>query len=267
MPSYTKLKDSYTLLTGLIAGFASAALGIGGGVVMIPAMTLLLGYGIKKAIGTSLAVMIVASLVGVASHYAINSSNLQFTVALWVIAGSLAGAYFGARIANKASSTALARAFGLLLIFVALKMFGIINIPTAHITEAGEPFLLLLGLVAGLSSALLGIGGGVLIVPVFVLFFGLSMHEAVPTSLMAIVPTSFVGAFFHKKFGNMDVGALKVLLPAAFVGAILGAVAANRVPSETLKLAFAAFMLFSSVKLLVSKQEENPVRKNRPEKE
>ena len=146
-------------------------------------------------IGTSLATMVSAALVGTITHYIVKSGNIKFLVAMFVIAGSIVGAKIGARLANKISSGLLRIMFALLLIFAGLRLTGIINIPTETIEDtAFFPLLIVVGLIAGIASALFGIGGGVVMVPAFNLFFGLSIHEAVATSLTVILPTSFAGA-------------------------------------------------------------------------
>ena len=108
---------------------------------------------------------------------------------------------------------------------------------------------LFVGLLAGFSSAALGIGGGVIMVPVLVLFFGLTMHEAIPTSLAVIVPTSLAGTIFHKKFDNINMEAIKFMIPSALLCAILGAIVANKLPSPTLKMIFGIFMILCSFRI------------------
>lgn len=243
------------LLLGLFAGFCSAALGIGGGVVIVPALVIFFGYRIKRAIGTSLATIVPTSYVAIVSHYFIDSANIRLSVAGVIILGSLVGASFGAKLANRLSSELLRKLFALLLVFTGLKLSGIINIPTHAVTQGASLALILLGLVAGSASALFGIGGGVIMVPVLALFFGLTIHEAVATSLVVILPTTFMGAMFHRKFDNVDVAALKYLLPTAFIGAVLGALFANSMPAPALKLVFGIFLLLCSVRIFLQKKE------------
>jgi len=250
-----KMKNFNYLFLGLVAGFCSAALGIGGGVVMVPVLMLLFGYEIKKAIGTSLATIVPTSFVGIIAHYAIESGNIKFLTALCIIMGSIIGAKFGANLANKISGKILRRLFALLLLFVGLKLANIINIPTEAVSNITVfPFLIILGLVAGSASALFGIGGGVIMVPVLNLFFGLSMHEAIATSLTVILPTTFAGTIFHKKFDNINNKAIKFLIPTALIGAVFGAIVANSLPSDTLKIIFGIFMILCSIRIFLQRQ-------------
>jgi uncharacterized membrane protein YfcA len=238
------------LTLGLVAGFASAFLGIGGGVVLVPSLALFFDYDIKKAIGTSLATIVPAALVGVTINYFIKSDNIQFVAALFIILGSIAGAKFGAAIAAKISGRLLTLLFAVLLLFVGLKQTGVVNIPTEQITNIEiYPLLIILGLAAGVSSALFGIGGGVVVVPALSLFFGFSMHQAIATSLTVIVPTAFAGAVFHSKFNNINTGAIKYLIPASLIGAVLGAIISNRLSSDALQFIFGILLIFCSFKL------------------
>lgn len=240
---------------GLAAGFCSAALGIGGGVLMVPALVLLFGFDIKKAVGTSLATIIPTALVGIATHYLVKSANIRLAVALFIILGSLGGAWFGAVLVKRIRSTILRRLFAVLLIFTGLEMAGIIAIPTETVSSITfRPLLVLLGLAAGSSASLFGIGGGIIMVPVLNLFFELTMHEAVATSLTVILPTTIAGALFHKKFDNIDTSAIRFLIPTALVGAALGAVFANSMPAPVLERMFGILLLAASVKLFLQKE-------------
>jgi len=250
-----KLTQRFKLLViGLIAGFASAALGIGGGVVMVPFLALFAGFAIHKAVGTSLVSIVPIALVGLVTHYVMASQNIQLLVAALTTLGSIIGAKFGAALANRLGTRTLQRLLAALLVLVGLKYARILNIPTEAVADTMVyPALVGLGLLAGSGSALFGIGGGVIMVPVFNLFFGLTMHQAVATSLTVIVPTTVAGAVFHRKFGNVDKEALACLIPVALVGAVLGGYTANSLPGATLKMIFGFFVIATGLRLLVRK--------------
>lgn len=246
------------LVLGLVAGFCSAALGIGGGVLMVPALVLLFGCRIKTAVGTSLAAIVPTALIAVITHYVVESGNIKWLAALFILVGSIAGAWFGAMLVERVRSAILKRLFAVLLLFVGLKMAGIITIPTGTVSSITfTPLLVLLGLAAGSSASLFGIGGGVIMVPMLNLFFGLTMHEAIATSLVVILPTTIAGALFHHRLESIDASALRFLIPTALVGAVLGAVFANTMPAVVLKMTLGLLLLLSSVKLFL--QREVPI--------
>ena len=111
--------------------------------------------------------------------------------------------------------------------------------------------LVLIGLVAGLFSALFGVGGGIVIVPLLILAAGLPERSAAGTSLAAIGVTALAGAILYGLEGYGDLGhAALVGLPAA-AGAVVGTTIQQRVPVRTLSLAFAALLVAVAVWLLV----------------
>ena len=110
--------------------------------------------------------------------------------------------------------------------------------------------VVLIGLAAGFVAGMLGVGGGVLIVPGLALFAGLSQLHAEATSLVAIVPTAIVGAWRQDRYGNVRwhdgllIGALSA------VGAFGGVALANVLPERALELGFAALVLFAAAQLV-----------------
>lgn len=113
------------------------------------------------------------------------------------------------------------------------------------------PRLILIGVVAGLFSALFGVGGGIVIVPLLILFAGVPAHLAAATSLAAIGITALAGATRYGFAGHLEIGHAALLgLPAA-VGAVVGATLAQRVDARPLTLGFAILLASISVWLLV----------------
>lgn len=111
--------------------------------------------------------------------------------------------------------------------------------------------LVLIGLVAGLFSALFGVGGGIVIVPLLILVAGFEGRLATGTSLAAIGITALAGTIFYAFEGHVDVGhAALVGLPAA-AGAVAGTAVQQRTSARALSLAFAALIAAIAVWLLV----------------
>jgi uncharacterized membrane protein YfcA len=250
------MKNLELVILGLVAGFASAALGIGGGVVIVPALVIFLGVDIKKAAGSSLAVLAPIAFTGVVSHYIINSGNIRWVVVLFTAIGAVSGAVAGEKLNRAMSGRHLEWLLALLLLFTGLKLAGIIRMPLVEVTGgASYPFLAVLGLVAGISSALFGIGGGVIMVPGFYILFGLSMHEAIPTSLAVILPTTVTGAVLHLRRDNADLAVIRYTMLPALAGAVLGAITENIVPGDALKVAFTVFMFLCAARLFFRKKK------------
>jgi len=106
------------------------------------------------------------------------------------------------------------------------------------------------GLAAGMIAGLLGVGGGVIMVPGLVFVLGLSQIEAEATSLLAIVPTAIVGAWRQDRYGNVRRGDAVLLGVLSVGGSAAGVGAANVLPERALRLGFAALMVFVAVQLV-----------------
>jgi uncharacterized membrane protein YfcA len=106
------------------------------------------------------------------------------------------------------------------------------------------------GVAAGLIAGLLGVGGGILMVPALVVFLGLSQIEAEATSLLAIVPTALVGAWRQSAYGNVRWRDALIIGGLSVAGGAVGVATANALPERVLRLAFAAFMLLVAVQLV-----------------
>ena len=106
------------------------------------------------------------------------------------------------------------------------------------------------GLAAGLIAGLLGVGGGVIMVPGLVLFLGLPQIQAEATSLMAIVPTAVVGAWRQDRYGNVRRRDALLAGVLSVGGSLAGVASANVLPERALRLGFAALMVFSAVQLV-----------------
>lgn len=107
-------------LIGLCSGITSGLWGVGGGVVMVPAMVYLLGMDIKLAVGTSLAVIIPTAFSGTFKHYQLG--NVDWKVALSIVPMAMVGSYLGAWITSEIASATLKRVFGGFLLFVGFRL-------------------------------------------------------------------------------------------------------------------------------------------------
>ena len=105
------------------------------------------------------------------------------------------------------------------------------------------------GFVVGVLSGVMGVGGGIFLVPIMVLGFGFAQHLAQGTSLAAIIPTSIAGALTHDRDGNVDRRAAVWLGTAGLAGALLGAVLAIQLPRDLLVRVFGVFILYSAYRL------------------
>jgi uncharacterized protein len=119
------------------------------------------------------------------------------------------------------------------------------------VSRADLAKLALIGTVAGMFSGLFGVGGGTVIVPLLVLWFGYGEHEATGTSLAAIVVIAAFGVAFHGAYGNVDVGKGLLVGVPAVGGVVIGTALQQRLSGRTLLLMFAALLVAVAIDLLI----------------
>lgn len=106
------------------------------------------------------------------------------------------------------------------------------------------------GLVAGILSGLLGVGGGIILVPVMVSMLGFAQHNAHATSLAVIVPTALVSSIIYSFHGNVDIVLATTLAAGSILGASIGARWMKRIPADQLKRMFGILLVVVGVKML-----------------
>ena len=237
-------------LIGLAAGFLSGLFGVGGGILIVPALVLAARFDQRLAAGTSLAAIVPTSLVGVIS-YAV-TGNVDWIVALIVAAGAVIGAQIGTHLLATLPKRAVQWGFIVFLVVVIVSLFLVVPSRDAAVdlnplTIAG---LVLMGLIVGTLSGLLGIGGGVVIVPVLILLFGASDLVAKGTSLLVMVPTAISGTFGNARRKNVDLPAAAVIGVCACATTALGALVAAAISPLAANILFAVFLVAVGAQLV-----------------
>ena len=236
---------------GLLSGFLSGMFGIGGGIVIVPLLVMLAKFPRKLAAGTSLGAIVPAALVGVASYAAVG--NVDWIVALILVVGSVIGAQVGAHLLHKLPVLAIRWAFIVFLAAVAVSLFFVVPSREAefelHVWSAVG--LVVLGFITGVLSGILGVGGGIIIVPMLILLFGLSDVVAKGTSLAMMIPTAISGSIGNLRRKNVDIVAALIVGLAACVTTALGAAAAIALDPRTASIIFGVFLVLLIVRLIV----------------
>ncbi len=237
------------LLGGLLAGLA----GVGGGVVMIPLMTAVAGISQHKAHGTSLVAIVCTGGMGAAVYFF--HGTVDWRASLVLAVSAIVTARFGALYAHSLSERKLRKGFGAFLLFVTVIMAVKGYLLHITFTLAFWPkmaALLFTGVFAGFLSGMMGVGGGVVMVPPMVVLAGMSQHLAQGTSLLAMVPIGLSGALTHYKLGNVHVHVAGGLIAGAVIGGYLGGTAANLLPENILMLLFLLMGVWMGIRYLRS---------------
>jgi uncharacterized membrane protein YfcA len=121
-PASVRLPFPRLVAVGLVAGLYSGLLGVGGGFVVVPALTRWLGVPLKRALGTSLVVVAVLAVPGTVAHYLLG--HIDFALAAWLVVGTVPGALIGARLTAAARERTVAIAFSVMLAVAGLTLAG-----------------------------------------------------------------------------------------------------------------------------------------------
>lgn len=233
-----------------LMGMVLGTLGGGGSILTVPILVYVVGYDPKEAIGMSLAVVGVTSAIGAIGHHRLGNVRLGRAA---IFAGSgVAGTFAGARVATLLSGPVQLTLFALVMLLAAGFMLRGSRAPTGGAADAApprppRPFALtaLDGLVIGVLTGLVGVGGGFLIVPALVLLSRLPMHHAVGTSLAVIAINALTGFVGYLDQIRVDWGFMLGFTACAVAGILAGSRLAGRLPAPTLRRAFAIFLLLT----------------------
>ena len=236
-----------SVVVGLGAGVLAGVFGIGGGVLTTPAVRLLLGYPALVAVGTPLLALIPGAVAGAAMHVRSGEANVRtgLVVGAW---GALSAAV-GARGSAAAGGTAVMLVTAVVIVWGAISILrrppteavvGITSVPAA--VGRRPVAVAVTGIATGLYSGFLGLGGGVVLVPILHRFFGYSMKAAVGTSLVAISVLAVPGALMHWWLGHVDLMLAVGLGVGAVPGAVIGARLAGAASDRGLRTGFAVLL-------------------------
>lgn len=236
---------------GLVSGLMSGLFGVGGGTVIVPLLVLLLRFDQRLAAGTSLGAVIPTAIVGVIS-YAVHGS-VAWIPALILAAGAVIGAQIGTWLLARISLTALRWAFIAFLVVVIVMLFIVIPSREAvlELTWLSGLGLAALGIITGILSGLLGVGGGVVVVPVLMLLFGASDLVAKGTSLLMMIPTAISGTAGNIRRKNVDLRAAAIVGVAACTTTALGAWIATLLDPFVGNVLFAIFLIVIAAQLAI----------------
>ncbi|WP_350351460.1 sulfite exporter TauE/SafE family protein [Microbacterium sp. A8/3-1] len=234
---------------GLLAGLLSGLFGVGGGTVIVPLLVLFLHFNQRLGAGTSLAAIVPTATVGVVS-YAIHGS-VAWVPALILAAGSVVGAQIGTRLLPKISQTTLRWFFVGFLVIVIVSLFLVVPSREAafDLQLLTGLALVAVGVVTGILAGLIGVGGGVIVVPVLMLAFGTSDLVAKGTSLLMMIPTAISGTIGNIRNRNVDLVAAAVVGVSACTTTALGAWLATLIDPFAGNMLFAAYLVVIAVQM------------------
>ncbi|RHW42659.1 sulfite exporter TauE/SafE family protein [Neobacillus notoginsengisoli] len=258
---------------GLAASSLGSLIGLGGGIIVVPALLYITTLGIlpditpREIVGTSLFTMIftgMSSTIGYIKH-----KTIDYKSGLIFLAGSAPGGIFGAWMIKNLDAHAFNLYFGLFVLFVSVVMVlrnKIKPIPynkesgyTRTFTDmSGQTFEygynpvvgILISVAIGFISGLFGVGGGSLMVPAMILFFYFPPHVAVATSMFMIFLSSIISSVAHISLGNIHWMYALALIPGAWIGAQVGVYLNSRLKSKTIVMILRAILIIIGIRLI-----------------
>ncbi len=250
-------------LTGLAGGFLAGYLGIGGGLILVPALSWLFsrdpaiaGVAVQMAVATSLASMLFSSMSSVLTHH--RRGAILWPLVKRLLPGLLLGAVFGSLIAGRIGSAALGGVFGVFALIVGLQLL-LGATQTGNRPLPGFTLIAFIGFGIGSISSLLGIGGGSMTVP-WLLWHRQQVRNAIATAAACGYPIALAGTLgfvFLGKTNAMAASLGYVHLPAlagvalfSVMGAPLGVAAIHRSSPIFARRLFAVFLLAVAAKML-----------------
>ncbi len=230
-------------MVGIAAGALGGLFGVGGGLIIVPGLVLVVKLERRLANGTSLAATLPIALASLSTY--LYNDNVDWAVAALLATGTIVGAIIGTKLLTILPKRTITIVFIVTVLATAIRLFTTSDTTGRDgLTIFTAILLVIIGLTTGTLSGLLGIGGGVVMVPAMVVALGMVPVIAKGTSVAVIVPTSIMGTIRNRKTANVD---LKVAGVAGFSGAvtaIIGGTVADSISTSVSNVMFAFLLLF-----------------------
>ena len=233
------------VLIGLVAGVLSGLFGVGGGIVMTPGIQVLLQTSPIVALATPLPVILPTAFTGAMTYR--KAGEIDMHAVAWMVGPGIVGSVAGAGLTDVVNTHLLLVITAVLLAWQAADILrgaqARVDTGEGARFETTSSMYLGIGLVAGFVSGLLGIGGGLIIVPLLVGWLGMPLKRALGTSLLTIVALVIPGTIVHAALGHIDWAIFAVVTLGAVPGARLGAHIALGTKERTLRMLVGSFLL------------------------
>jgi uncharacterized membrane protein YfcA len=246
---------------GAAGGFVGALLGLGGGIIVVPLLTLVLGIPLHSAVGTSLLAVVATSVAGSAKY--LEQGLVDLRLAITLQSALVMGAVAGAVAAPHVPARWLALLFSLVMVWASLQLFrpGVAGEEAPPRVRSGAPVYRLRGLpeglgasgLAGLLSGLLGVGGGIITIPVMILRMGVPTRVALATSSFMIGLTAAASALVTAMHGTIPLRLAAAVVLGVLAGASGGSRLARHFSAGRLRQLVALVMIWAAIQLVLRK--------------
>lgn len=237
-----------TLISGIATGLVLGIFGSGGSIIAVPALLYLLGLGGKEAIAMSLGIVAVTATISAIDNWRHGNVNLRVTAVFGLF--GVIGTYAGARLGVLTPVVVQLVLFALVMYAAAWKMLSKQKAVAASEPAADEPVfgrrmahVAGHGIVVGVLTGLVGVGGGFLIVPALVLLSGIPIRQAIGTSLAIVAIKSYAGFAGYLGAVPINYGLMASFTGVTVVSSLVGTRLARKIHGDMLKRGFAWFLV------------------------
>lgn len=236
------------VVVGCAAGLLSGVFGVGGGILLVPGLMWVVAMEQRRAHGTSLAAQMPIAATGLVTY--LLYGNVDWLSAGSLVLGAIPGAVLGTRWLATINRRVLTWLFIAVAFASAIRLIaGDLQVGDGELSPTTALVLVGVGFASGVLAGLLGIGGGIVMVPALLLIAGLPAVVAKGTSLAVIVPTSIVGTWRNRAAANVEVRTAVTLGVAGAVFAVAGSTIADALPERAAAVSFAVLLALVSVRL------------------
>ncbi len=244
------------VLVGLGAGALSGLFGVGGGLILVPGLIGVVKLDRRLAHGTSLAATLPIAVAS-AITYIVND-NVDWVVAGFLTVGTIGGAVIGTHLLQVVSKRVLTIAFVVIVLAAAVRLvFSSETTGRTDITLTSALLLVVIGVVTGIVAGMLGVGGGIIMVPAMVVFYDIAPVVAKGTSVAVIVPTSLTGTIRNRKNDNVDLRIAAVVGLTGMISAVFGSIIADRMGDQLSNALFALLLSIVAITQLLTLRTED----------
>lgn len=235
-------------LIGVVAGFMSGLFGVGGGVLIVPALVALCRLDQRRAVATSLLAigpLAVAGVTGYALH-----REVDVYLAVPLVLGTVVGAWVGAALLPRVSLPALRWLFAAATLAAAARLLIDPGVPVGEVRDELWQLAILvpIGIAVGVLAGLTGIGGGAVMVPIMQLGFAVPAALAKGTSLLVVLPTALVSGWRNLRVRLGSVRDAAWIGLSGMVAAFAASAVSVRLPAVLADVLFGAFLIFVALR-------------------
>lgn len=243
---------------GIGAGLLSGMFGLGGGIIIVPGLMFALGMDQRRAHGTSLAGVLPISMASIVTYWA--QDHIDWTVTLWLTIGSVGGALLGARLLAVLPKKVLTLLFVAVLAIAGIRMFFEIDTTGVTMIDTGSAIaLVVIGFFVGALAGMLGIGGGLITVPIMIVIFHVPPAVAKGTALAVVIPTALSGTLQNLSNKNADLLAAFLVSVTGIFAAVAGGWIASLMSAAVSNFLFAVLLMVIAGRMLLQLREQREV--------